>query len=146
LVVFVYFRVPIPCFAVILCALCDIVETLALVNLLGVKLSTAGVAAFLMLIGYSVDTDMLLTARVLRRKEGLLIDRIVSAIKTGVMMNVIAIGAVTVGLLLAQSDVLRQIMLILLIGLIFDMINTWIQNAGLLKNYVEGKEKKHEQA
>jgi preprotein translocase subunit SecF len=146
LVVFIYFRVPIPCFAVILCALCDIIETVALINILGVKLSTAGVAAFLMLIGYSVDTDMLLTARVLRRKEGLLIDRIVSAIKTGFMMNIIAIGAVTVGLLLAQSDVLKQIMLILLIGLIFDMINTWIQNAGLLKNYVEGKEKKHEQA
>jgi preprotein translocase subunit SecF len=146
LVVFIYFRVPIPCLAVILCAFCDIIETVAVVNLLGVKLSTAGVAAFLMLIGYSVDTDMLLTARVLRRKEGLLVDKIAGAIKTGFMMNIIAIGAVIVGLLLAQSDVLKQIMLILLIGLIFDMVNTWIQNAGLLKMYVEGKEKKHEQA
>jgi preprotein translocase subunit SecF len=145
LVVFIYFKVPIPCMAVILCAFCDIIETVAVINLMGVKLSTAGVAAFLMLIGYSVDTDMLLTARVLRRKEGIFIDKVISAVKTGLMMNIVAIGAVITGLILAKSEVLTQIMMILLIGLIFDVVNTWIQNAGLLRMYLEKKEKKHEQ-
>jgi preprotein translocase subunit SecF len=144
LVVFLYFRVPIPCFAVILCAFCDIVETLAVVNLMGIKLSTAGVAAFLMLIGYSVDTDMLLTARVLRVKEGTVLDRVISAIKTGLMMNITTMSALVVGLIIAQSDVLIQIMTILLIGLFLDMINTWIQNVGLLRIYLEKKMKKHE--
>jgi preprotein translocase subunit SecF len=36
--------------------------------------------------------------------------------------------------------VLRQIFLILLIGLSFDLINTWITNASLLKWYQEGQE------
>ena len=70
LVVFFYFRVPTPSIAVILAALSDIIVTLAIVNLIGIKIGTAGIAAFLMLIGYSVDTDILLSTRLLKRKEG----------------------------------------------------------------------------
>src|SRR3989344_3127617 len=67
IVVFAYFRTFIPSLAVVLAAFSDIVITLAIFNLSGMKLSTAGIAAFLMLIGYSVDTDILLTSRVLKR-------------------------------------------------------------------------------
>lgn len=144
IVVFVYFRVPAPSVAVILAAFSDIVVTLAIVNLLGIKLSTAGIAAFLMLIGYSVDTDMLLSTKVLKRKEGTILERILGAMKTGLMMNFTTMAAIIVGLILAKSDVLIQIMTILLIGLAVDIINTWIQNAGLLRLYVEKKRKMHE--
>ena len=48
----------------------------------GMKLSTAGVAAFLMLIGFSVDTDMVLSTRLLKRKEGTVMERIYGATKT----------------------------------------------------------------
>lgn len=144
IVVFIYFRIPVPSVAVILAAFSDIVVTLAIVNLLGIKLSTAGIAAFLMLIGYSVDTDMLLSSRVLRRKEGTVLDRIISAMKTGLMMNFTTMAAIIVGLVLAKSDVLIQIMTILLIGLFVDIINTWIQNAGLLRFYIERKKKTYE--
>jgi preprotein translocase subunit SecF len=137
IVVFAYFRIPIPSIAVIICAVCDILETLAIVNLLGIKLSTAGIAAFLMLIGYSVDTDILLTIRVLKRKEGTVLDGVISAIKTGMTMSITTIVAVVVCLIFAQSDVLKQIMTILLIGLLLDLINTWIQNAGILRWYME---------
>ena len=41
---------------------------LALIDFLGIEISAAGIAAFLMLIGYSVDTDILLTSRALKRK------------------------------------------------------------------------------
>jgi preprotein translocase subunit SecF len=36
-------------------------------------------------------------------------------------------------------------MIILLIGLGIDLINTWIQNAGLLRLYVERKQKPYEE-
>jgi preprotein translocase subunit SecF len=49
-------------------------------------------------------------------------------------------------LVFTQSEVLKQIMTILLIGLVVDLINTWIQNAGILRWYVEKKEKKHGQS
>jgi preprotein translocase subunit SecF len=142
LVVFIYFRTLVPSAAVILAAFSDMVVALAVINLLGIKIGTAGIAAFLMLIGYSVDTDILLTVRVLKRKEGTVMDRIISSIKTGMTMTIIAIISTIVALAVTQSEVIRQIMLILLIGLIADIFNTWIQNVGLLRLYVESKAKK----
>ncbi|MBR9691985.1 protein translocase subunit SecF [Candidatus Woesearchaeota archaeon] len=143
IVVFIYFRVPIPSLAVILAAFSDIIITLAIVNVLGMKLSTAGLAAFLMIIGYSVDTDILLSTRVLKRKEGEVIDRVFSAMKTGLTMSITTIAAVTVALIFSNSEVLKQIMTILLIGLLVDLISTWIQNAGILRWYVEKKTRRH---
>ena len=140
-VVFLYFRIPIPSLAVILAAFSDIVITLAIVNIIGMKLSTAGIAAFLMLIGYSVDTDILLSTKVLKRKEGSILDRVFNAMRTGLTMSITTLVAITVALIFTQSDVLKQIMIILIIGLLVDLINTWIQNAGILRWYMERKHK-----
>ena len=145
LVVFIYFRTFVPSMAVVLAAFSDIVVTLAVVNLMGMRIGTAGIAAFLMLIGYSVDTDILLSTRVLKRKEGSVMDRVLSSVTTGMTMTMTSIVAVTVALLFAQSDTIRQIMTILLIGLIADIINTWIQNVGILRLYLERKQAKAEQ-
>lgn len=126
-----------PSAAVILAALSDIVVTLAIVNMMGVQLSTAGIAAFLMLIGYSVDTDILLSVRVLKRSGGTIYDRVISAMGTGITMAVTSIVAATVGLFVSQSETIRQIMLIILIGLIVDVMNTWLQNAGIIRWWAE---------
>lgn len=139
IVVFAYFRSFIPSSAVILSAFMDIVITLAIVNLMGMKISTAGIAAFLMLIGYSIDTDILLTTRVLKEKRDNLITRINGAVKTGLTMSISTIAAVSVGIMLSQSEVLTQIMTIVLIGLVVDIVNTWILNTGILKIYMERK-------
>ena len=142
LVILIYFRTFIPSVAVIVAAFSDIVFALAMVNIIGMRVGTAGIAAFLMLIGYSVDTDILLTVRVLKRKEGSVMDRIHSSIKTGMTETMTAVVAVVVAMIVTQSEVIRQIMIILLWGLIADIFNTWIQNVGLLRLYVEKKAKK----
>ncbi len=144
IVVFLYFKTVAPSAAVILAALSDIIITLAIVNLLGIKLSTAGIAAFLMLIGYSVDSDILLSTKVLKRKEGTVMERIFGAMKTGLTMSITTIIAVSVALIFTQSEVIKQIMTILLIGLLIDLINTWIQNVGILRLYLDKKRKKVE--
>jgi preprotein translocase subunit SecF len=143
LVVLVIFRTAIPSLAIILAAFSDIVFPIAVLNIFGVKVSTAGIAAFLMLIGYSVDTDILLTIRVLKRKEGSVNERIISSMKTGMTMTLTAIASTVVVLIFSTSEVLTQIMLILFIGLVADIINTWIQNVAILKMYVDHKERKH---
>lgn len=142
IVVFLYFRTIVPSAAVILAVFSDILITLAIVNLLGMKLSTAGIAAFLMLIGYSVDTNILLSTRVLKRKEGTEMERIYGAFKTGIMMSSTTLIAVTTALIFTQSEIIKQIMIILLIGLLVDLINTWIQNVAILRWYLERKAKK----
>jgi len=145
IVVFIIFRTFVPSMAVILSAFADIVMTLALVNFFEMKLSTAGIVAFLMLIGYSVDTDILLTNRLLKRHEGSLNQRILGAFKTGITMTLTSIAAVVVSLFIVRSFsiVLTQIFSILLIGLLFDIINTWVTNVCILKWYVKYKEKKN---
>ena len=140
IVVLFTFRTLAPSFFVILAASADMITTLAIISLMGVKLSMAGIGAFLMLIGYSVDTDILLTARVLKRTEGTILERTLGAMKTGMIMSLAGFFAVFASYFLTQSEVIKQIMLILSIGLLLDIPNTWIQNAGILRWYLEWKE------
>jgi preprotein translocase subunit SecF len=142
LVVFISFKTFVPSMAVITCAFADILETIVFVDFLGLKVSTAGIAAFLMLIGYSVDTDILLTSRVLRGKEGSVFDRTLSATKTGLLMTTTTIVAVVISLLVTQSTTITEIMTIMLVGLIFDIINTWLQNTAILRFYMEHRKTK----
>ena len=140
LVVFLYFRTFVPSMAVILSAVSDIIVTVAVINIMGFKIGTAGIAALLMLIGYSIDTDIMLTTKVLKRKIPLS-KAVSNAFKTGMTMTLTTIAAITVALIFTQSEIIRQIMTILVIGLVIDIINTWVQNAGLLIWYVKRKEK-----
>jgi len=143
IVVFIIFRVFVPSFTVISCVIADILFTLVVVDILGMKLSSAGIVAFLMLIGYSVDTDILLTNRILKRSEGSLNSRIFGAFKTGITMTSTSIIAVLVAFIITRSisPVLSQIFMIMSIGLFFDIFNTWLTNVSILKWYVKNKEK-----
>ncbi len=141
IVVFFLFRKVFRSLAILLSVLGNIVMPLALANLLGIRISAAGIAAFLMLIGYSVDSDILLTTRVLKKKEGTVNQRILGAFKTGIFIT----GTALVGLLPAFfivtgiPDSFRQIFLILAFGLVADLVNTWGMNASILKWYTEVK-------
>lgn len=137
LVVFAYFRTFIPSIAVIGAALSDIIITLAIIDWMGMKLSTGGIAAFLMLIGYSVDTDILLSAKMVKNKVGKVTDRVYEAMRTGLTMTFTTMVAITVALIFSQSEIITQIMTVLLIGLIVDLVNTWIQNVAILRWYLE---------
>jgi len=143
LIVFIIFRKIIPSLAVIISAFADIFMTLTLVNILGIKMSSAGIVAFLMLIGYSVDTDILLTNKILKTHEGSINEKIARAFKTGITMTLTSLLAVTIALIISISFsvVLTQIFTVLVIGLSFDILNTWITNVSLLKWYVNWKQK-----
>ncbi|MDP1729069.1 MAG: protein translocase subunit SecF [archaeon] len=141
LVIFLLFRTFIPSIAVIFAAFADIVIPLAIVDYFGIRLSAAGIAAFLMLIGYSVDTDILLTTRAIKTHEGTLNSRIFGAFKTGILMTTTALFAVLPAFFLITGlpDSFRQIFLILAIGLFADIFNTWLTNVGIIKWYCESK-------
>ena len=141
IVVFIVFRKVIPSLAVVFSALFDLSVTLAIVSVAGMKISTAGIAAFLMVIGYSIDTDILLTTRMLRRKAGTLYDRTYGAFKTGLTMTITTISALGVALLITNSPVLRQMFSIILIALLIDLIATWCMNAPVLTWYVKNGNK-----
>lgn len=141
IVIFFLFRSFVPSIAVIFAAFADIVMPLALINYLGIHLSAAGIAAFLMLIGYSVDTDILLTTRVVKKSGGTVNGRIYSSFKTGMFMTITALLAVLPAFIIVTGlpESFRQIFLILGFGLVADIINTWLTNASIIKWYAEVK-------
>ncbi|MCZ7400482.1 MAG: protein translocase subunit SecF [Candidatus Methanoperedens sp.] len=146
IVVFIVFRTFVPSVAVLISAFADIAFAAAMMDVFGIVLSLGTVAALLMLIGYSVDTDILLTTRLLKRK-GELSDKIKDAMKTGLTMTTTTLAAL-IALFLVSSgsylvstftriDIIRDISVVLIFGLIADIINTWMTNVGILKWYIE---------
>jgi len=143
--VFVIFRNVIPSLAVVMSAFSDIMFAMAMMNLFHVELSFGTLAALIMLIGYSVDTDILLTTKVLGERKYL--DKKISscrttgltmttaAIITFVVLYIFSTFAYLVGL--AAIPTLSAIALVMIFGLIADVFNTWFFNAGLLKWYME---------
>jgi preprotein translocase subunit SecF len=146
IVVFLIFRTFVPSLAVVLSALSDIIIAAAFMNILGIELSLGTVAALLMLIGYSVDSDILLTTRVLKRR-GTPQENITNAMHTGVTMTTTTLAALVVMYLvstysyllsssLSQITLLSNISIVLIFGLAADMMNTWMLNTSILRWHV----------
>jgi preprotein translocase subunit SecF len=136
-VVYFTFRRWVPSSIIIFAVISDMIVTLAIVSLLGVELSSAGIAAFLMIIGYAVDTNILLTWNMLKKPDLKQIERIRISARTGLVMTATTIGALIVALFITNSSIIFQIMLILLVGLIVDLLNTWLLNTELLWRYTD---------
>lgn len=148
IVVFLIFRTTVPSIAVVLSALSDITIAAAFMNLAGIELSLGTVAALLMLIGYSVDSDILLTTRVLKRR-GTVEEKISRAMHTGITMTTTTLAALVVMYLvstysylifssLPQISLLSDISIVLIFGLAADIMNTWLLNTAILRWHVEG--------
>ena len=143
IVVFLIFRTFVPSVAVVLSAFSDIVIAAAFIVIMGIELSFGTVAALLMLIGYSVDSDILLTTRLLKRR-GNLDDKVTSAMTTGLTMTGTTLAALlmmyfvsTYSYLIVPSfpqiSIISDISAVLLFGLAADLMNTWMLNTGILK-------------
>ncbi|MBR5815278.1 MAG: protein translocase subunit SecF [Methanocorpusculaceae archaeon] len=138
-VVFIAFRKILPALTVVFAGVADITITAACMNIFGIELSLATTAALLMLIGYSVDSNILLTTKVLKR-QGNLEEKMEGAFHTGFIMTsttFCAILAMFIVSLIGNVPTLYTISAVLLIGLICDLIFTWGFNAGMLRLYAE---------
>jgi preprotein translocase subunit SecF len=128
----------VPAGAVVLSAFADIAISAAVMQVIGIPLSLGTTAALLMLIGYSVDSDILLTTRLLKRK-GKLDEKLAGAFRTGIIMTTTTLAAIAAMWVVAtagQIQIITEIASVLLIGLVVDLMNTWMLNAGILKGYV----------
>jgi preprotein translocase subunit SecF len=155
-VVFLIFRTFVPSGAVVFSAMSDILIAAAFMNVAGIELSLGTVAALLMIIGYSVDSDILLTTRVLKRR-GTVQENISNAMQTGITMTTTTLAALFVMYVVStysylvipsfsQITLLSSISIVLIFGLIADMINTWLLNTSILRWYVAGSVQRRRKA
>ncbi|WP_407282915.1 protein translocase subunit SecF [Methanolobus sp. WCC1] len=146
IVVFLIFRTFVPSVAVVISAISDIAIAAAFMNIVGIELSLGTVAALLMLIGYSVDSDILLTTRVLKRR-GTPQENISNAMHTGVTMTTTTLAALVAMYIIStfsyvlspsfsQITLLSNISIVLIFGLVADMMNTWMLNTSILRWHV----------
>ncbi len=141
LFVFAFFRVVVPSIAVIVGATCDIIIALGAMGLFGIPFTLPSFAAILMLVGFSLDTDILLTMRMLKRK-GEPRNKAHDAMKTGLTMSataIIAFGTLFVLAYLTHIRTYFEISAVALAGLVGDIIATWGINAVMLLWYAEKK-------
>ncbi|HIH23128.1 TPA: hypothetical protein HA238_05350 [Candidatus Micrarchaeota archaeon] len=140
--VFILFRVVVPSIAVLTGALSDVVIAMGAMGLFGIPLTLPSFAALLMLIGFSLDTDILLTMRMLRRK-GDPREKAFDAMKTGMTMSIAAIVAFSALFILSSLTNIStyyEISAVALAGLVGDLFATWGINGVMLLWYVERNE------
>jgi preprotein translocase subunit SecF len=137
IITFIVFRTVLTSFTTMLSAISDLLMTMAFMQIFGIEFSLASLGALLMMLGYSVDTDIMLNSR-LRKDSGEDVNQKVGgAVKTGLTMTFTSIGAVGAILLTPVPDVLIQIASVLFIGLFADIVNTWFFNSPMLRWYFE---------
>ncbi len=136
IVVFLFFRNPVSSLAIIFSALSDMIIAVAVMGIFGIQLTTATIAALLMLIGYTVDSNILLTTKLTKRKEYTIEEAYLSAVSTGFTMSTTTLGALLMLWIISTSPVLDNIAAVLIFGLLADFMNTWIFNAGVLRWYL----------
>ena len=138
---FALFRSFVPSIAIVISAFSDIAIPLAIMGLVGINLSLGTVAALLMLIGYSVDSDILLNNHILRR-EGGFYESTARAMRTGVTMTLTSLSAMAVMALTAWLfgiELMASIGIVLVLGLATDLLNTYMLNLSLLRYYKLGE-------
>lgn len=143
IVIYIAYRTPVPTLAILAAASIDIIFAAGCMSIFGIELNKATMIALLMLLGYSVDTDILLTTRILKRKTSVnaTVDE---TIKTGLTMTFAAMGAVITifigsNLTTPKIEALSDLSIVIFCGLFMDIFSTWLLNTGILRWYVERK-------
>ena len=136
IVIFIIYRNLITSFGIVFASLANILTALAITSLLGIKISFAGFAALLMLIAYTVDTNIVLTNQVLKTTPENFGRQYRRALSTGLTLISTITLTMLVVLLLSPSKLLVNVSQILVIGFIFDLPYTWILNSSLLEWWV----------
>ena len=141
-IVFIVFRDFVPSIAVLTGAASDIAIAMGAMGLFQIPLTLPSFAALLMLIGFSLDTDVLLTMRVLKRTEGTARERAFETMKTGATMSSAAIVTFTVLFILSLATHIPtyyQISAGAIAGLLGDLVATWGFNAVIILWHLEKK-------
>ncbi len=132
IIVFINFRRGVLVSSMLVSIGLDALDALGCMAIFGVPLSIASVAGFLMLIGYSVDTNVLLVTQVERGISGTPREQAASAMKTGLTMSITTLTVLIALNILTTSPTIAELTYVLIFGVIFDIINTWFFNASVV--------------
>lgn len=141
-VLFISFRQSTAVGVMVLCVAFDALGALGGMAIFQIPFSFGSIAALLMIIGYSVDTDILLSNHMLKRFGGEARGHAADAMTTGLMTTGTTIVALVAINILTTAPLLFELSIVLIFGLIADIINTWFLNVGVLLRNVERQKRR----
>ncbi len=140
--VFAFFRKGIPTAIMIGSAIFDLIGMLALMALFNIPLNLDTITILLMMVGYSIDTDIVLSTHLLKRtksEEGDEFSRAARAATTGLHMSgttlVAMLFILAVGYLTRNLAVMR-VGAVMIFGVLADIVITWFLNAPVMITWV----------
>ena len=133
LVIFVAYRNIISSLAMIFATAANLLTTLALASLFGIRIGFASLAALLMLIGYTIDTNIILTHKVMRADPQNFRSEYKKALKTGLTLTATITITMIFAWIFSDSRLLQNIAQVLVIGFLSDTLYTWIFNSSILE-------------
>jgi preprotein translocase subunit SecF len=142
-IVVLLFRQPVPSIAVLQAMAFDISASLAGMAVFGIPLTLPTIAALLMVVGYSVDSDIMVADRILKRSEGTTAERAFSALKTGLTMTGTVLAVLFVLVVFSyywQMVTMFQLTAVLLFSLIGDIVSTYGANVVIAKWWADRKQ------
>lgn len=138
------FRSVAPAFTVVAGAAGNMMIALGAMGLFGIPLGTASIGGLLMIIGYSIDTDVLSAFRILKMHGETPEDRAHSAMKTGLTMTATAIVSFSVLFIISVFTYVPtyyEVAGVALCGLFGDIFMTWLGNTPLILLYKKRKDR-----
>ncbi len=145
IVVFFIFRSIVPSFAVVFGAANDMIVALGAMAFFHIPLGIASIGGLLMLLGYSIDTDVLTAIRIIKRHEGTPEERAYGSMKTGLTMTstaIVSFAVLFIVSLVAYVPTYFEISGVVLFGLIGDLFTTWLGNASMILLYMQRKQRR----
>jgi len=141
-ILFIAFRHSAAVGIMVLCVALDALVALGGMAIFQIPLSFGSIAGLLMIIGYSVDTDILLSNHMLKRFGGDARSRAADAMKTGLMTGGTTIAALVAINLLTTASLLYELSAAMIFGVLGDLVNTWFLNVGVLLRHIERRQRR----
>ncbi len=139
-IVFAIFRRPLLSATVLAALALDLIDALGLMSLTGIPLTLASFAGLLMIIGYAVDSNILLSMYTVKRRRARTVEASIrESFKTGMTMTLTTSAAAGALFLLSASEAIFEIAAVVVFGLLADVLNTWVFNAWVIKEKIAGR-------
>jgi preprotein translocase subunit SecF len=136
IITFIIFRRRVVPMAVLLVVGLDILCVLGYMALFRVPLSLTSILVIVMLIGYAIDTNILLAYRVLKRVGGEPREQAATSLNTGLMMGVLLVVILLSLNIITSATQLNVLTATLIFGIAINIFNTWFLGAGILLGHV----------
>jgi preprotein translocase subunit SecF len=139
-VIFIAFRVSNVTLNIMSTIAFDILGLLAILSLTGFPIGANGFIAMLMILGFAIDNNVVLSTNIVKEREKPFIERVKMSFRVGMLMELIALYTLIILYLFVPVPSVREFSAVLSIAIMLDLLYYLIGNIPLYKYFESKKE------